>query len=323
MEITRSVFHLQIEMVSSRENITCCKLQARVYSKITKVCVNAVEDCLPSEQVVNKPKRNHCPQSLTASYVRPVQDFDKQGKELGFQDGLISIISQKIIVLEIFGHWGFQRFVFLILMIVASSSMESISETCRKLKSFADMTLVASDGIEFHVHKVFLARSSIFFREMFLSAGSTSHLSESSRLQLSEFQGCDLREFLNCIYSPAGIPIPISLDNVKMLTEAARKYQMPALMTASDMFCCQEVNLVGGGQVLDWLSFAYEYELQDFAKKCEQAVKMFSLDQLIGHFKTAEEIDALPKKVATQLLVGRTKIDGSWSLMEGGGAQVT
>lgn len=149
--------------------------------------------------------------------------------------------------------------------------MEALNDL-QSLEPLADLVLVSADGIEFRVHRVFLARSSLFFREMF-SSGSKSSLemvempnSDTNglpRVQLPEFQGCALEIFLNCVYSPfSGIscgtrfPSLITEQNLTLITEAARKYQMPSLLAASDDFCCRQVKLCSAA-VVQWMGFAY------------------------------------------------------------------
>lgn len=199
--------------------------------------------------------------------------------------------------------------------------MENIDDTFQSLAPLSDLVLIASDGSGFRVHKVFLARSSFFFRDMFLNAEGSSSFSSTSRLNLDELQGSDLKDLLNCIYWPVGSPSsPFSLGNVKMLTEAARKYEMPMLLAGSDEFCCKTIE-VKSGSVVEWLGFAHEYGLEKFSKKCEHAVKTFSLEQMIGHL-TPEQLEALPRKVAAKMLARGSRAEGNWRI-EGGGLHVT
>lgn len=192
-----------------------------------------------------------------------------------------------------FCHFGFFRVQIMV---------EPLHETFQSLERLSDLVLVSSDGVEFRVHKVFLARSSPFFRELFSTAaldGGQIQVSDTTRLQLNELEAPQLETFLNYVYSPPGTS-PISLDNVKMLTEAGRKYQMQTLLSASDDFCTRKVDLVDKA-VLEWLGFAYEYDLPSFTRKCEQLVERSSVRDLIGHL-SEREVDALHRKVASKLL---------------------
>lgn len=190
--------------------------------------------------------------------------------------------------------------------------MEPIGQVFQDLEHLSDLVLVSADGVEFHVHKVFLARSSPLFRDMLSSTSIFScgdgQASGHTRLQLHVLIGCELEAFLECIYMPAGGSASITQNNVKMLTEASRKYQMPTLLAAIDEFCCQSVE-VNSGNVVEWLLFAYEYGLQGLSRRCDRVMEKANLVQMIGHL-TEEELGSLSKDVTIKILKRASKGEG-------------
>ena len=171
-------------------------------------------------------------------------------------------------------------------------------------KSSADAVLVSSDGVEFPCHKVYLSNNSLVFEDMF---SSTSQ----ARVNFEEMDSVQLEDFLKCIYSPAG-KNPLNLDNVKPLTEAARKYHMPALLTASDDFCSREVGL-SNDSFLDWAAFAFEYELPAFSKKCEAYAVSEDTSELLGNLLLRPEGSIIDKAATCVLKSAQQKLQEATS----------
>lgn len=192
--------------------------------------------------------------------------------------------------------------------------METLTEKLQRLEGLSDLRLVSADGVVFHVHKVCLAGSSLFFRDMFCAGTSPNEMLQlhaefgQTELQLRELKGCELEVFLGRIYmtdSAGEFFHPITLDNVKILTEAARKYQVPSLLAFSDNFCVEAAE-VNSGSVIDWLKFAYDYDLPKFSLKCEEVVKRGDLQQMIGHLPEID-LEELPSRLAAKLLIRAAK----------------
>lgn len=140
-----------------------------------------------------------------------------------------------------------------------------------EMESLSDLVLVSKEGVEHRVHVAFLARYSGFFRKMFTSGvvGGTDKLKDLPvRMKMEDMSGSELKNLLDCIYAPE-ISSNVSLKNVKTLTEAARKYEMTELLAACGDFCMKKVELENTS-VLDWYSFASEYDLQPFAGACQE-----------------------------------------------------
>lgn len=82
----------------------------------------------------------------------------------------------------------------------------------------------------------------------------------------------------------------ITKGTVKELSEIARKYEMPELSAACFEFC-NSIQLEVNYSTLEWGSFAREYNISDFAVKCErfiygradQLFKVLTDQQMLEH----------------------------------------
>ena len=162
----------------------------------------------------------------------------------------------------------------------------------KRLAAFSDMVLVSLDEVEYPCHKAYLSNKSCFFLEMLSSTSDT-------RVNIA-MSSSELDDFLNCVYS-SHMNTQINLNNVKMLTEAGRKYDMHELLTACDNFSTREVKL-DEKSIFDWMPFAFEYELPDFSAKCKAYVAVEGdTAALIGNLLQRPE-DSLKDKVAVCIL---------------------
>lgn len=182
--------------------------------------------------------------------------------------------------------------------------MGDLMEVLAKLEFLSDLTLISGDGTEFPVQKAVLAKESPFFRELFSSC--VSDTGSRASLVFTEFNAEQLGVFIAAIYS---LERPISEQNVKCLTEAARKYQLPNLLEACQEFCCNTISLgfVSFEPVIEWWHFAYQYDLQRFAEKCERRVKESTagvIHSLGGEGKVLELLKSEEgQKIGAKLLV--------------------
>lgn len=178
----------------------------------------------------------------------------------------------------------------------------------RNLEHLSDVNLVSSEGTEYPRHKVYLSRFSKVFHELFLSTAPPPN--EKTRLKLDDLNSETLEALIKCINAVDGQYDAITLGNVKALTEAARKYEMPLLFKACDGFCSKNN---GDGQVYlnsisihDWMAFAFEYELPGFIKRCEAYVDSTSYLLNIVHSliqpQAAPVEEVLKGRVATSIL---------------------
>lgn len=168
------------------------------------------------------------------------------------------------------------------------------------LKKYSDVVLVSSDGDEHSCHKVYLSNSSLFFRELFSST-------TDSRVVIESMSSAELRDLLKCVYSPFECDSQIHINNVKMLIEAARKYQMSGLLRACDNFCTQKVNLYDE-VIFDWMAFAFEYELPAFSTRCKEYVMTEDTAALIGDFLLRPENSQLDKVAVCLLETAQEKL---------------
>lgn len=81
--------------------------------------------------------------------------------------------------------------------------MASVTEIAG-LEALSDMFVVSSEGARFPVHKVFLARFSLLFREMFASdeggaqQGCHQEPGKKPELQLSDLNSKELEALIRC-----------------------------------------------------------------------------------------------------------------------------
>lgn len=160
------------------------------------------------------------------------------------------------------------------------------------------MVLVSSDGVQYPGHKVILANHSLFFQELFSSTSD-------NRLNLEDLNSSNLEDLLNYLYGgPTGASV-LSSKNVKPLTEAARKYQMPQLLKASDEFCAREVAAaleLDSSSVLSWLAFALEYELPAFKRECKKFLDENVSDTINSFMCKIKEGSSVDNKALSHLL---------------------
>ena len=76
-------------------------------------------------------------------------------------------------------------------------------------------------------------------------------------------------------------------------------------MAASDDFCSSSVQL-DNSNITDWLEFTYEYELPAFTKMCDDFLERADVAQIVQALG-AERLDALPRRMATELLLRAAK----------------
>lgn len=113
--------------------------------------------------------------------------------------------------------------------------------------------------------------------------------------------------YCRCLYSSGRITgklraSPVNSDNVKMLAEAARKYQMAELLDCCDYFCTRGVDL-NTKNVSGWLEFAYQYELEEFSKRCEAYVNRENIVEIIENLGGVDQLKSFPPSVAAKLLM--------------------
>lgn len=106
------------------------------------------------------------------------------------------------------------------------------------LEYLSDLVLVSSDGERFLVHKVFVAKYSVFFRNMFSECCATKPPAAKKKkdgkygaveametLKLDDVSSETMKPLISLMYCTTGSRSMkhISADNVKSLTEVARK----------------------------------------------------------------------------------------------------
>lgn len=156
-----------------------------------------------------------------------------------------------------------------------------------KLSFLSDCVLVSSDGVEHEVHRPILALHSSVLLQMFEMCGS-ENFKDKKRVTLEDLDDELLNAIVGVMYTVPKTTSSsygghsghgISLDNVKQLAEAARKYDMPAVTAACDDFLEKEApgiltfsntnTIATTISTLHWYSFAFEYGLQKFLWRCD------------------------------------------------------
>lgn len=170
-----------------------------------------------------------------------------------------------------------------------------------ELEHLSDVVLVSSDGVEYSGHKVFLSRYSKVFQDMFLTTPHQAPKTENTFLKFEDMDSGQLEQFLKCVYSEITVFPEINLKNVKVLTEAARKYEMTKLLKACDNFSSSFVKL-DSTSVLDWMVFAHEYGLPKLSSKCEAFIKSGDISEIFGSLIQRPFEDSIQSTVAVSIL---------------------
>ncbi|KAF9003676.1 hypothetical protein BDQ17DRAFT_1326051 [Cyathus striatus] len=127
-----------------------------------------------------------------------------------------------------------------------------------KDNSTSDITLVSSDKIHFHVHKIILSLASPLFNDMFtLPQPSPSSPSSSPTIQLTETSST-ITSFLRLVY-PIPDPELVDLVDIIPILEAATKYQLEEATLLARAALRRmvpkkplEVKIEGSGRLTPW-----------------------------------------------------------------------
>lgn len=169
------------------------------------------------------------------------------------------------------------------------------------LRHLSDVVLVSSEGTEYPGHKVILSMRSCFFKVLFSSTSQT-------RLSFDDLNSSELEDLMRFMYG-SSVTV-LNAGNAKPLTEAARKYQMPQLLSASDKFCSLRVaGTLDNTSILDWLEFALEYQLPLFSGKCEAYVKSKTSETIRSLLAKVEEGSTVDKGFIHIVKIARDKLD--------------
>lgn len=177
--------------------------------------------------------------------------------------------------------------------------MTSLEKTLHDMEFLSDFVLVSIEGFEYRVHKGFLARVSTVFKNMFYD------IRQGEQMLKVDLSSNELVDLLHCIYLPSALGLDngtINVDNIRVLAEAARKYQIEEILRACDVLGVQKID-VNISNAAEWLEFSYEYELEEFSRKCEEAVGPASYSVLVRKMGGAEGLSRLSDKAKTKLLL--------------------
>lgn len=139
-----------------------------------------------------------------------------------------------------------------------NSQCEKNCETCAYYfnnNEYTDFTLVCSDGKSIPVHRVFLAKKSPVFKEMF------QQVQESVELETTDSE--TMKEVLRFIYCGAS-----DFENVKLITNvlrAAEKYEISELIAKCIEALMEQINKENAVEILDIAVLHCQKELE---KKC-------------------------------------------------------
>jgi protein tyrosine phosphatase len=138
-----------------------------------------------------------------------------------------------------------------------ASQCEKSCETCAYYHNnfeYADFLLICSDGETIPVHRVFLAKMSRVFKEIFQLDEKSATLETDSET---------MKEVLRFIYCGTS-----DFENVKSITNvlrAAEKYEISELITKCIEALMEEINKENAVEILDIATLHCQVELE---KKC-------------------------------------------------------
>ena len=140
----------------------------------------------------------------------------------------------------------------------------NVSSTFRKLRTtddFFDVTLVSDDQQQMYAHKVVLASSSEYFKNI-LTSNKHSH----PMLCLSGVNTADMKNMLDFVYNGE---IQIAQNNLDNFLEIAQRFQLEGLQNGTD----EEISIYGA-------------EAEEFEQKLDKEIDKWSAP--LGESKTVD-----------------------------------